>query len=604
VTACAPRPALAGQAAPPDTTASQPARPDAGVRGEFADTAQTESATIDSLQARLERSRWAGWISDLIFVGRAQSDTADVLPVTEIPTEAQYFPYAGRFIRRIDIARLPIFNTESVVPDGILRIGNAVHVDTRERVIRGYVLMEEGAPLDPYQLADTERILRSTPFIEDATIVVIPVGESADSVDCLVVTQDTWSIGLEGSIRGVGMYKAKILERNFLGMGHLIGLEADVSRNRSQEVNFIGEYRVNNLGGTFFDLDFKHVDTHIENHPQAVLSRPFITADIDYGGALRFSRVEMKDSLGKVDRSYEFHDLWVGRGWRQEGVGYAGRRLLTLGGRAALKSYSKRGPVNAESDRNLHNYTQVFGSLDWSRSTYRKALLLKAYGMIDDIGTGYLARLTSGYEFGEFNHRWYTGALYSQGWFEEKLGYYAWRIEGGGFFRQRYFEDGALRLGVDGFSRLFRRGRYRYRVFYGADYLTGFKRQSGSALILRVPGIETELADYQRLALGMEGVAFAPWRFLGFRFSLFGAIHVGTIGPKADSFLNGRYYPSFGAGLRLHSDQFVFGAYEIRVVYVPDIPERATVSRFDFSSVGGITGGDFMPGPPGAVSFE
>ena len=570
------------------------------------DTSAAASATMDSLEARLERSWWAGWLTDFIFVGRARSDSADVLNVTDIRTEDQYMEYGGRFIRRIDIARLPLFNTETVVPGGILKLGNAVHIDTRTRVIRGYVLMKEGSPLDPYVLADTERILRSTPFIQDATIVVIPVEQAADSVDLLVVTQDLWSIGATASVRGVGMYKFKLFERNFLGLGQVIETEFDVGRGRSQEVNFNGLYRVDNIRGSFVDFDLRYVDSHIENRPQATLSRPFRTVEIAYGGAMTLSRVEVKDTAGVVTRSYDAHDLWIGRAFSRDGAGFDGqkRAQFTVSGRVATTNYLKRESVDAESDRSLHDRTLLLGGVSWSHSEYRKALLLSAYGTTDDIGTGYLVGLTAGYEDGEFNDRWYAGGRLSAGRFGDVLGYYAWLVEAGGFFRRNDFQDGALRLNFSGFSRLSRPGRYRYRFFYGVDYLAGYDRQSASALALRVPGIDTDLADFQRLTLGLEGVAFAPWHFLGFRFSLFGSVNLGTVGPDFDSFLGGKYYSSLGLGFRLHSDRLVFGAYEVKLVYLPEVPAGASEFKFDFSTVRDVRGGDFLPGPPGPVAFE
>ena len=138
------------------------------------DTSSTRSESLDSLQTKMSRSRWTRWMTDYIFLDRVHSDSAAALPFTVVEIESQYLPYRGRFIRRIDTARLPVQH-RNAVPDWVLNVGNAMHVGTRERIIRKYLLMKEGAPLDPYVLADTERILRNTTFLEDATIVVISV---------------------------------------------------------------------------------------------------------------------------------------------------------------------------------------------------------------------------------------------------------------------------------------------------------------------------------------------------------------------------------------------------------------------------------------------
>jgi hypothetical protein len=570
------------------------------------DTSSATSATIDSLEAKMERSKWTRWLTDFVFVGRARSDSANAMPITEVPSEVQYRSYGGRFIRHIDIAQLPVFNTERAVPGKVLGLADALHIDTRKRIIRGYLLMKEGTPLDPYLLADSERILRGTSFIQDATIVVIPVEQTADSVDLLVVTQDVWSLGVAGSFRGVGMYKVGLFERNFLGLGQFLETEFDVSRNRSQELDFTALYRYENIGGSFVDLDARYVDSHIEDRSQIAFTRPFRTVKIRYGGALDLSRVETKDVSGAVTTSYDLRDLWVGRAFRMGGDEdwIQGRRELTVAGRIVTRDYIKRGPVSESTDRSLHNSTLILGGVSWSLSEYRKALLLTTYGNTDDIGTGYLVGLTGGYEDGEFNDRWYAGGRLSAGGFGDRIGYYAWLVEAGEFFSNGDSEDGAVRLNLSGFSKLSRPGRYRYRLLYGVDYLAGFDRQSSEVLKLRVPGIETEFADRQRLSLDLEGVAFTPWRTLGFRFTLFAALGLGTVGPDPDSFLRGKYYSSFGVGFRFHSDRLIFGAYEVRFVYVPTVPPEASTTALDFSNVRGVRGGDFTPGPPGGVRYE
>lgn len=561
---------------------------------------------MDSLQAKMSRSKWTRWLTDYIFLGRVHSDSAEAMPFSVVGSETQYLPYRGCFIRKIDTARFPVFNTESPVPGGVLAFGDALHVDTREWIIRKYFLMKEGTPLDPFILGDTERILRSTPFIQDATIVVIPVAESSDSVDLLVVTQDAWSLGVAGSVRDVGQYRLKIFERNFLGLGHIIETEFDVNRERSQEVDFAGLYRVDNIWGSFINSELRYVDSHVENRPQIVFSRPFRTVEIRYGGALGVSRVEEKDASAEVRTSFDLQDLWIGRAFS---VGSSRsekdkRQQLTVSGRVTHKDFVKRGPVGETTDRSLHNRTLMLTGLSWSRSEYRKALLLTTYGNTDDINYGHLVSVAGGYEAGEFNNRWYAGGRVSAGGFGKMLGYRSWLVEAGGFFRGSDVQDGAVRLNVSGFSRLSQPGRYRYRCFYGVDYLAGFDRQSNDQLELKVDAIDTNLQDNERLVLGLEPVAFTPWRVFGFRFAVFGSASVGNVGPDPDSFLRGKYYSSFGVGLRFHNDGMVFGAYEVSLFYVPSIPGGASATEFSFTTVREVHGGDFTPGPPETVRFR
>jgi hypothetical protein len=307
-----------------------------------------------------------------------------------------------------------------------------------------------------------------------------------------------------------------------------------------------------------------------------------------------------------VRTEYDQQDLWIGRAFRPQGARAEQdrRKQLTVSGRVVVRDYVKRGPVAEDSDRSLHNRMLTLAGVSWSYSAYRKALLLTTYGNTDDINYGYLASVVGGYEAGEFNDRWYAGAQVSAGGFGNTFGYRAWLVEAGSFFRGNDAQDAAVRLNVTGFSRISPPGRYRYRCFYGVDYLAGFDRQSNDRLILRVEAIDTNLEDNQRLTLGLEPVVFTPWRVFGFRFAVFGSFSAGNVGPDPDSFLHGKYYSSFGAGLRFHNDHLVFGSYELRLFYVPNVPPDASAAVFDFSTVRVVSGGDFTPGPPTTVPFN
>ena len=193
----------------------------------------------------------------------------------------------------------------------------------------------------------------------------------------------------------------------------------------------------------------------------------------------------------------------------------------------------------------------------------------------------------------------------SAGGFGNMFSYRAWLVEAGSFFRGSDAQDGAVRLNVSGFSTLSPPGRYRYRCFYGVDYLAGFDRQSNDRLKLSVEAIDTDVEDNQRLTLGLEPVVFTPWRAFGFRFAVFGSFNAGNIGPDPDSFLRGKYYSSFGVGLRFHNDQAVFILRAAVSLLRSQRPRRGIGNRIRFfDPARDVSGGDFTPGPPKTVPFD
>jgi hypothetical protein len=269
-----------------------------------------------------------------------------------------------------------------------------------------------------------------------------------------------------------------------------------------------------------------------------------------------------------------------------------------------VKSFVKREPVVEESDRSLHDSILWLGSVTLSRSDLLRSFMIKSYGVEEDLNSGYLVSFTGGFEDGEFNNRWYSGLRICGGEYESILGYYAWETEAGGFFRGGDFQDGAVLFSATAFTPLSRPGPYRFRHFLGVDYLAGFDRQSNQRLEVNVRGIDTSLGDLERLSLTYESVAFTPWRLFGFRFAVFGALGLGTIGPDPDSFLSSRYYSSLGLGLRFHNDWLVFGAYEVRFSFFPSQPPDASTAEFEFTTVLRYRGGRFTAGPPATVPFD
>ena len=108
------------------------------------------------------------------------------------------------------------------------KILNAVHVKTREGVIKREVLLQPGDRYDPEVVAESERNLRAL-FILAAVRVVPVKSEKTGHVDILVVTKDLWSIRLNTQINTVGslvqLLHVMPTEQNFLGLNQQLSLD-------------------------------------------------------------------------------------------------------------------------------------------------------------------------------------------------------------------------------------------------------------------------------------------------------------------------------------------------------------------------------------------
>lgn len=148
----------------------------------------------------------------------------------------------GRPIRAIRIDAWNIFSADdSLIPGFVRGVGNAVHWQTREDVVRLDLLFAVGDRCDPRRLQETERLLRARSYIRSA--VVVPVATADGGVTVLVRTWDEFS--LEGGLRisAGGDFPVKYLalgDDNILGRGIRLHTQySDVDRRASFDTDLL-----------------------------------------------------------------------------------------------------------------------------------------------------------------------------------------------------------------------------------------------------------------------------------------------------------------------------------------------------------------------------
>lgn len=578
------------------------------------DTLRSTSVSTDTLETKKSRSRVSQLLTDWIYAAPVDTTFSGVEALESVKP---FIPFEGRYIRNIIVVRLNIFGDSRVgeSQEGkpwIVRTGNRLHIDTRERIIANYFLMDEGDRVEPYVLADTERILRRRPFIQDAKIEVVPVPEQPDSVDLLVVIRDVWSIGIRPTIREYNSYRIKVYDRNFLGFGHDIEYEADVNLDRDRRLDNVFIYRMTNLYGSFIDLAALYEDTHERERAQLSLVRGFVSPEIRYTGALTIGEIEnWAVNPYDVRNSYQLRDFWMGRSFLlgSSDTEGAGRVRAILAGRVQRIDYYVQPPVHADTNRTYHDRTLLLGSLSLAKTEYRKAKLIFGYGTTEDIQYGFLFSLTGGHQSGEFDDRPYTGADIGFGKFIGRTGYVSGTARVGTFFRNGKSEDGVVDLMSGAFTPLHQVGRYFFRHFATVHYTWGFSRREENGLelegrngIIEVGNIGLE--GKQRLVLNYESVLFTPWDWYKFRLAFFGFVSSGNLGDDWNPFQrNDKYYTSFGLGIRIHNERLVFDPLEIRFIFFPSVPPDASTTWYHIGTVRRLPFPNFDPRAPSTVPY-
>ena len=140
----------------------------------------------------------------------------EIVRTTECP--------AGAVVSEIFVDNGSVFEVGSEELDArfnwAYRAANRMHVRTREGVIRRELLFREGDCYVAGLLEDSERLLRSLPFIADADVFAVRQPDASYHV--VVETRDDWSMRLEpqwDSDDGVALTGAELREDNLLGRG-------------------------------------------------------------------------------------------------------------------------------------------------------------------------------------------------------------------------------------------------------------------------------------------------------------------------------------------------------------------------------------------------
>ena len=179
---------------------------------------------------------------------------------------------AGAVVREIHVRPQNIFDLDREDENNwLFRTANKLHVVTRATVIEQILLFKRGERVSVQKIDESERLLRNNRFIYDAEIRPLASGDG--SVDIEVITRDSWSIDLVGSVsRSGGNNKTSfgLKEYNLLGTGLRLGFSrvSDEDRRGSEfEISyplaFDGRTNVAYAQGQFNDGRRRSVQTRV-----------------------------------------------------------------------------------------------------------------------------------------------------------------------------------------------------------------------------------------------------------------------------------------------------------------------------------------------------
>lgn len=204
---------------------------------------------------------------------------------TGLPAPAE-LEAQGYVIGRIDIDARNVFNLRDPREDTRLyRMANALHISTREQVIRDQLLLHSGMLYSQRAVDESERILRSARYLYDASIK--PVACHDGQVDLLVTTQDVWTLNPGISLGRSGGHNTsgfEIEELNVLGRGSSLSASHTSGIDRSSSAIAFSDRQ---LGSSWFSLAVAYADNSDGSTKALSIKRPFYSLTTPW--ALGFS---------------------------------------------------------------------------------------------------------------------------------------------------------------------------------------------------------------------------------------------------------------------------------------------------------------------------
>ncbi|QHT67553.1 hypothetical protein GXP67_13410 [Rhodocytophaga rosea] len=539
--------------------------------------------------------------------------------------EDRYRRYNGKIIGQIDIQTLDPFgarvtDTLRRASNWFERAGNSVHVSTRNYVIRKSLLFTKGDQLNSSEISNNERILRQQlPFILDARIFVLPRIENKDTVDILVLTQDTWSISGNVGLSGLKGGSIKLDDRNIFGFGHEFQNGVSYNSDPERGWGYRGLYRVPFIGKTFITGELSYINEWNQNIYGLKLRRDFLTPTTKYAGGLEVSNTRLlrdiipfgsDTAIIRFPFAYTLADVWLGRSFqiKKGSASFRERSRLIVAGRITSTDYNERPEVRPDTNQLYWNRMLVLASIGISNRNYFRDVLIYGFGRTEDVPYGMLVSVTAGTERNEFGNRFYAGMKFSRGKFFNNFGYLVTTIDAGSFIRNRKWEQGVLRFEANYFSRLLMLRTWRLRQFVNLRYTKGIGRFDTEFIDISsnngIRGIGSNaLRGAKSVVLNLETVFFTPINLLGFQMATFAYGDLGFITPSGTNLFAGSLFQGYGIGFRFRNENLTFNTFQIRLGFYPNIPGNNAIFRTQFSGIPSIRLSDFDIKAPDIVNF-
>ena len=537
-------------------------------------------------------------------------------------SEERFKAYSGKVIHDISIVVLPpywtsVYDTTYFEEDmGWLKnLANKTHMKTAEKVIRRQLTIKPGMLLVPFELVQNEILLRRLDYIDDANMIVTEDPDNPAQVNVTLICKDQLSWGATVESNFLNSFDIGLENKNFMKLGHVLNYEFSYRGTKDKKWGNELEYKVNSLWGTHINIRGYYRNDYREKEVFVDVERQFLTNRMKWAGGMGVGRVFYSDDLPdrNVNRleelfNYHYQDVWLGKSFLLP-YRYSYNQNMFLTGRFFTTLFNNRPLVTDDTNHLYYNRRDYFAAFTYIKMKYYKANLIYDFGRTEDIPTGLMLSLTTGYEKSEFdNYGYIAGECHYSHFNKYDERYYALEAALGSYVNEDGFTRGTLKLGASHISNLCSWGSFKFRFYNDVHYVKGIRRYPGDFLYMEdrnIRGFSSDtLRGNQKLSSSLATTFFLPYIKKGFRVSISSFCDFGVIAADNKKLVHSKTYWGFGVGVNLRNDNVVIKNISFRFAVYPTIPEDCRSFQAILSSGNRGSFYDYHVTKPQVIQYE
>lgn len=542
------------------------------------DAVKAADASADtSLAAAGTAAPQQGWLSrnlERYFGGDNQQ--AEDLAGEALGIVDAYLAHAGKTIEVVIVHQVAGFGESwehdpSAARRLLSEMTGSFRSNTRDGVIRSYLLFSRGDNLDPYALADSEVMLRRLPYINDVRLTVVPLAQDGQAVAVVVETTDRWPLGVDGRVTSADEHSVELYSENVAGYG--VEFSNEVLHNSLDRPvwGYRGRLRKENIGATFIAGELVYENSYRRHTRLAQAERLLAHPGLHRVGGVSFEHTRERESELQPNR-FEHSEVWLGdvvRLRRDRGRGK--RPVLVPAVRYLRTDFRARPEVAPDSNRTFHERKALLAGLTFRRLQDYKSSYLFGDGETEVLPVGAMVKLSTGYEWREFETRTPVYLATSLTSVRHRGDVVFFNLDLGGYFRNRRMEDGVFKVGAAYLAPLLEAGRRSFRFYSRLEYTLGLNRHPDDHIFLGeragIRGLpDNAVRGNQRLVGTLAARMFTAWTLWGFRCSFYAYADAGVVGPEdAASIFEQKFLVSTGLGVRLRNPSLVLPTVQVQL---------------------------------------